>query len=410
MQIGEKQGELGDTDQSNAQAVQDKKDTETALEADISFLADLKDKCAVADSEYAARVKVRSEEITAVSDTMAMLTSDEANDAFTKSMTFIQKSSMSSVQSKVVNVLTQAGKDLQAPRLSTLAMKLKLDAFSKVKANIDDMVAKLKVESADEVKDRDFCIAELNTNDRQAAAKADAKADLEAKIAQLESDIADLTASIKALSDEVTSTQVEMMKASKNRKAENDQFQMVIQDQRATQAILEKAVARLGAFYNKKALLQEEAKEDSAQAPGEALAPPPAQKTYAKGNGGGAMAMIQEVINESKALETQAIADENTAQAAYEGFIKDSNKLIAANTDSIANKSEAKAQADEALALANGDLKTTIADILALDEVAKNLHAQCDFLLKNFEGRQSKRSQEIDALNQAKAIFSGMKF
>merc|ERR1719160_160200 len=265
VQIQSKQQSLGDTDQANAQAQQDKKDTETALEADIGFLADLKDKCAVADSEYAARVKVRSEEITAVSDTMAMLTSDEANDAFTKSMTFIQKSSMSSVQSKVVNVLTQAGKDLQAPRLSTLAMKLKLDAFSKAKANIDDMVEKLKIESADEVKDRDFCIGELNTNDRQAAAKADQKADLEAKISQLESDIADLSASIKALSDEVTSTQVEMMKASKNREAENKQFQMVIQDQRATQAILEKAVARLGAFYNKKALLQEEAKEDDEQ-------------------------------------------------------------------------------------------------------------------------------------------------
>merc|ERR1719326_2600175 len=118
-------------------------------------------------------------------------------------------------------------------------MKLKLDAFSKVKENIDGMVEKLKVESQDEVKDCDFCVGELNTNDRQAAAKADAKSDLEAKIAQLESDIADLTASIKALSDEVTSTQVEIMKANKNRKAENDQFQMVIQDQRATQAILE---------------------------------------------------------------------------------------------------------------------------------------------------------------------------
>merc|ERR1719191_2325466 len=190
-------------------------------------------------------------------------------------MTFIQKTSLSSAQVNALKVLTNAGKDLKAPRLSTLAMKLKLDAFSKVKENIDDMVEKLKIESKDEVKDRDFCIAELNTNDRQAAAKADAKADLEAKIAQLESDIADFAASIKALSDEVTSTQVEMMKASKNREAQNKEFQMTIEDQRATQAILEKAVARLGEFYNKKALLQE-----NAAAPGEALPPPPAQKTY----------------------------------------------------------------------------------------------------------------------------------
>merc|ERR1719420_2370904 len=98
-------------------------------------------------------------------------------------MTFIQKESMSSTQTKALNVLTQASKDLQAPRLSTLAMKLQLDAFSKVKENIDDMVEKLKIESKDEIKDRDFCIQELNTNERQAAAKADAKADLEAKIA-----------------------------------------------------------------------------------------------------------------------------------------------------------------------------------------------------------------------------------
>jgi len=315
---------------------------------------------------------------------------------------------VSAAQTKALNVLTKASKDLKAPRLSTLAMKLKLDAFGKVTENIDGMVASLKVESKDEVKDRDFCIAELNTNDRQAAAKADAKADLDAKISQLESDVADLTASIKSLSDEVTSTQVQMMKANTNREAEYKQFEMTVQDQRATQAILEKAVARLGEFYNKKALLQEQAKEDAA-APGEALSAPPAQKTYAKGNGGGAMAMIQDVIKESKDLETKAIAAETDAQAAYEGFIKDSNKLVTANQESIGNKSGAKAQADEELALARGDLKTTIADILSLDEVAKNLHSQCDFLLKNFEERQSKRSQEVDALNQAKAIFSGMK-
>merc|ERR1719160_1088372 len=112
------------------------------------------------------------------------------------------------------------------------------------------------------------------------------------------------------------------MKATEIRSVENKDFQTVIQDQRATQAILEKAVARLKEFYDKKAAFVQEA------APGEALAPPPAQKTYAKQDGGGAVAMINEVIAESKATETQAIADETDAQAAYEGFVKDSNKLI----------------------------------------------------------------------------------
>merc|ERR1719359_2842438 len=117
-----------------------------------------------------------------------------------------------------------------------------------------------------------------------------------------------------------------------------------------------------------------------------------------------------DVMKESKDIETQAIQDETNAQAAYEGFVKDTNKLITSNTASVANKSEAKAKADAELALAKGVLKTTVTDILALDDMAKSLHDQCDFLLDHFTERQSKRQQEIDALNQAKAIFSGMKF
>jgi len=92
-QIESKTVELGDTEQAFAQATEDKKDTEGSLEADQGFLADLKDKCAVADEEYAARVKVRTEEQTAISDTIKILTDEEANDAFTKSMTFMQTSS-----------------------------------------------------------------------------------------------------------------------------------------------------------------------------------------------------------------------------------------------------------------------------------------------------------------------------
>merc|ERR1719502_136977 len=122
------------------------------------------------------------------------------------------------------------------------------------------------------------------------------------------------------------------------------------------------------------------------------------------------MAMIQHVINDSKKVENDAIADETTAQAAYEGFIKDSNKLINANNEDIASKSEAKAKADMEKATAEGDLKGTVDTILTLADTSKTLHDQCDFLLKNFEERQSSRTQEIDALNQAKAIFSGMKF
>merc|ERR1719335_1905373 len=140
----------------------------------------------------------------------------------------------SSRVTNAMDVLRKAGKELHSPKLATLAMSLKLDAFSKVKENIDEMVVKLKEESADEVADRDQCTKDLNMNSRQAAAKADAKGDLDAKIASLESEIADLTADIKALNEETTAAQVSMMKANEMREAENKEFVQTITDQRAT--------------------------------------------------------------------------------------------------------------------------------------------------------------------------------
>lgn len=399
-QIESKTVQLGDTEEKFALSTQDKKDTEASLEADQGFLADLKDKCGVADEEYAARVKVRTEEQVAISETIQMLTNDEANDAFTKSMSFLQTSKKSTMRLKAVSLLKGAAQKFKNPRLVTLAMSMRLDAFAKVKQNIDIMVTELKQESADEVVDRDYCIKSLNENAKQTAAAEDQKGDLDTKIADLTAEIAALTEELATLNAEVTATQVEMKKASAIRAEENKDFDMTINDQRATQAILEKALARLADFYNKKALLQEG---------GEPLAPPPAQATYGKNaGGGGVMAMIQGVIDESKEIETQAIADEGTAQAAYEGFIKDSNKLINSNNENISNKSAAKAKADGENAQAGGDLKSTIDTILTLADTSKTLHNQCDFLLKEFTQRQASRSQEIDALNQAKAIFSGM--
>merc|ERR1719217_103604 len=160
---------------------------------------------------------------------------------------------------KVAAMLQQAGKKWRSPKLMTLAVSAKLDAFAKVKENIDDMVAALKEEQKDEVKDRDFCIKELNVNERQSNEKYDTKGDLDTKIADLTTTISELTEALTELKTEVTNTQIEMKKATEMRKKENADFLMTVQDQQATQAILKKALDRLKEFYEKKALLEEDA-------------------------------------------------------------------------------------------------------------------------------------------------------
>merc|ERR1719453_114352 len=291
-------------------------------------------------------------------------------------------------------LLREASKKYKSVQLLNLASSARLDAFGKVIEQMTATVDALKQEQKDEVKDRDFCIQELNANERETAKYTDQKNNLEQKIADLTQQTTELGEAIAALKQEITDTQVGMMKAGEVRKAENADFNEVVADQRATQAILKKALDRLKQTYG---FVQ----EDSSQ---------PEQKTHSQNpGGGGAVAMIEEIVQESKDLEQKALGDEQASQAAYEGYIKDSNKAITAATTDIANKADSKAKADAALAEANGDRRSTVDTLLKLGEMAAEVHNQCDFLLKNFEARQSARTEEIDALNQAKQIFSSLK-
>ena len=82
--------ELADTDQKLAQAKQDLDDTRNSLSADQKFLMNLKETCQMTDSEWEERQKARQEEIQACSEALAILSSDDAHDTFTRTFNFVQ--------------------------------------------------------------------------------------------------------------------------------------------------------------------------------------------------------------------------------------------------------------------------------------------------------------------------------
>merc|ERR1712125_193955 len=83
-QLDTKTQELADTDEKNAQAKEDIEDTKKSLSADEEFLMMLKEKCSMTDGEWEERQKTRQLEMEAVSKALALLTSDDAHDLFTK--------------------------------------------------------------------------------------------------------------------------------------------------------------------------------------------------------------------------------------------------------------------------------------------------------------------------------------
>merc|ERR1712061_802043 len=344
-QIDTKTQELADTDEKLAQAKEDIEDTRNSLAADEKFLMMLKEKCQMTDKEWEERQKTRQLEMEAVSKALAILSGDDAHDLFTRTFNPASLQEGSSLQSarriQASKLLKAVADKLNSPRLATLAYKVRLDAFTRVKKAIDDMIAQLLKEKEDEIKHKDFCVDEFNTNQLQTEKKEREKQDLIAKIEDLELTIKTLTEEIESLKAEIAEMQVQLKRAGENREKENKEFQMTVADQRETQKLLQAALNVLSEFYGKKekaALLQQEPVGPP---------PPPGFEAYKKNAAsGGVMSMIQQIIADAKAMEAEAIRAEEDSQKAYEDFVKETNASIEAKNKDIANKSDIKAKAE----------------------------------------------------------------
>merc|ERR1719230_1111861 len=106
--------------------------------------------------------------------------------------------------------------------------------------------------------------------------------------------------------------------------------------------------------------------------------------------------MINEIIAESKAVETDAIKAETDAQAAYEIFVQDTNKEVETKQKTVTQDEEIVAQDKTEEVADEADKRSTITDILKLGDVNHNLHGACDFTLDNFDTRQHARDDEIE--------------
>jgi len=402
--------------EKDAQAYEEFNNLREQVEVDETFLFNLKKRCSETEAEYQARTKSRLEEIAAVQETIAFLNSDEAFDVFDKTVNspsaLLQTSSVhdSALRQRAVLTLLRAGN----PRLALLSASVRLDGFTKVKEAIDKMVTELTSQQREEVEHRDWCLDELGRNERSTAEQNDQRDNLEADIGSIKKTIEDFTKEIEAKTLAIAEMQAEMKKACEVREAENADFQETITDHQISQAILQKALDRMRRVY---ALVQAGEPDEQPGAPHVQLSANttdpgngPARFTAYGRNakGGRVVALLEQVLKDTKSMEMEAQKAELDAQSAYESFMKDSNASIKKYQQSIANLSESKAKAEQALVLAESDHKDTLKELAGLEGALGNLKASCDFLLKNFDARQEARTTEIEALREAKAILSGM--
>merc|ERR1719274_483257 len=418
--IKEKTALLGKTKVQLAEAKEDLEDTTGAMEADQAFLVDLKERCSVSDKEWEERSKTRAMEIAAVGETIKILTDDDAHDLLEGTMSFLQLSSMRRTVSREDfgreqashMLLNQAkkskGKSTRSKALVQLSASVRLDAFKKVEEEILGMISDIEQESKDEVALKAMCTDKFHKNDMEIMENEDLLKELTTKINDFAAAIDTLTKEIAALKAEILETTIELQRSSELRVKQNKEFQSAVADQRATQAILKKALDRLSKFYAEQ-FVQLRAKTQHKQEPGAAAPPPPPGFSEYKSNegSGSVMTMIEGIITDAKTMDKETIKGEQEAQAGYESFTAESYAAIEAAQRAVTNKMEEKATAETGKTAAEGDKADADGTAEDLAKTKADLHLSCDFVMMNFDAREAARKGEIEGLQNTLASLKG---
>jgi hypothetical protein len=392
---------------------EDLDDTSKAFMEDTQFLKDLEKDCKTKEAEWSKICQIRSEELLAIGETIKILNDDDALDLFKKTLpspSLIQLTVSSKQLKRQALATLSKGKGDFRMNLIALALKGKKVSFDKVITMIDDMVALLKKEQIEDNDKKEYCTGLIDVTEDKikeleltVSDLAKAVADGKEGVATLAEELENLAAGIKALDKQVS-------EATEQRKEEHADSVEVLTNDNAAKELIGFAKNRLNKFYNPKMYKAPPATEMT-----EALAqvaPPPPPETagaYAKkgGESGGVIGMLDMMVADlDKEIQEVEVA-EKEGQSEYEQFMKDSAEKRAQDAKSIEDKEGAKADL-EAKLLKDKEAKTvTMKEAMATHQFLSDVHADCDWLLTNFETRKTARAGEIDAMTKAKAVLSG---
>jgi len=394
-------------------------DTANSMIEDKKFLADLENTCKTKQSEWDERCKVRNEELLALADTIKMLNDDDALELFKKTLPGAAVLLQTRVTSEEVRKeALQALSGVHGVQLDLISLSLrgKKVNFDKVLKMVDDMVVLLKKEQQDDDDKKEMCEMQLDKAEDDLKVLETTISDLEKSLADGKEEIATLTDEIAALTAGLAVLDKQVEVAMVNRREENEDYQSLMANNGAALEIVGMAKNRMNKFYNPAMYVapasfiqvhMHKAVDEDAPAP-----PPETFGAYSKKSeeSNGVIAMMDSLIADLEKEMQVAELEEKDAQGDYEQFTRDAAEKRVMDSKSITEKDGAKAEAEVNLVKETKERQTKMKEALATVNYIGGLHKDCDWLLKNYEVRQSARTGEVEALTKAKAVLSGADF
>jgi chromosome segregation ATPase len=423
----------------------DIEDTTAEMTETEAFVANLAATCAAKKKEWAERQKMRAEEVSAISEAIKVLNDDDALDLFKKTLSLSQTSnSMGFLQKKshgasvvlrardvLRSVCRKGGVHSAEIALIQYSLKSKAIDFSKIIAQIDGMVKVLGEEQKNDDETKTFCDKELAKTDGKKSDTEEAIASSTAMIEEMTDQSATLKDEIASLQKEIKALDKAVAEATEQRKEEHEDSIVFLQENNMAVQLIEKAKNKLYKFYSpnlhkeepKKELTDEEkiltnaGRDDLITSfmqvdDEDAAAPPPPPDTWGayqkkEGKSNGVIALMDMLGKELTDGITEAEHEEKTAQKDYERLMSDSTASRSQMAESITSKEVAKADLDTKVESTKEKLTSQETELTNIKQYLASLHAECDFLVDNYDLRKAARENEVEGLKNAKSVLSG---
>merc|ERR1719272_812775 len=124
-------------------------------------------------------------------------------------------------------------------------------------------------------------------------------------------------------------------------------------------------------------------------------------------NSGGVVALLDKIVADLEHDKVVSQHDEKNAQGEYVEFMADSQATREQNQKTMVDKKASKAELESKVVEGKASLSTSFQELQNSHQFLSELHSQCDFMVENFEARQTARSAEIESLKNAKSVLAG---
>jgi len=420
--------EEGQTEMQIAEDIEVKVDTEAQLQADKDFLVEAEASCAARKMDFNNRTSLRAIEMAGINKAVEILDKQRellSNTFKDVKLSFLQLNSGLSSETAMAaqsafSVLRAKAKQSHSLRLGLIAARLRkampAGAFTSVLSEIEKMMAKMKKEAANDVKEKDSCtqeyfeIAKKTKTLSFLAQKAGTQMDkLEDRIAKFSEDKA-------ATEKEIAEVNADLKQSLKMRTEEHTAFKAAKTDDETAIKVLASTADTMKKYYEdmeakqaaalvqynpndlstkRKQLKREENKYS--------LTDDLSQENAA----GAILDMLDHITGNLKNEIADALEEEKSAQLDYE---KSRDLMLASKAKLVKKKTSLEgfiADAKETHSTADDGKTRTEKDIADQAAYKASIKEGCDYILSKFDDRASDRESEMDGLVRAKALLSG---